>query len=632
MQEESIPEENFYMIKFNEKNKQKAGLEKNIYIPPHKLRLFEQSLRKDLIESQIALEIQQRTNWETLKCNITSLVNKVNTANIEFVVLELFTENLVRAKGLLVNSIIRAQSSSPGLTPVCASLVGVINTKIPEIGSLLIRRVILQFRRAFKRSDRLVCFSSVKFLAHLINQKLLTEFFGLEMLIFLLEINTSDAVELAISFMIEAGQVLFELSEVGVNLVFERFKTLLHEGEVVKKVQFAIEKLFAVRKNNFKENPGLIKELDLVDENDQITHIINFDDETITAENELNNFKFDPLYDEHEMDWQEIKVEILGEETITNLQTQKDNKIKKESEMTEETEKDNAEKQPNEAVITDMTQESLVQLRQSIYLRIMNSIDFEECAHKLLLMKLPVTQWEEMGNMIIDCCAEERVYINYYGLLGERLCKTKEDFIKVFHKTFVDRFLVIDEYKTQKIRKIAKFFAHLLSFDAIDWFVLKCIDLREESTTASSRIFLKVLFQDLALNLGIKGLNDRLQDVDMSENFEGLFPKNSLENMEFAINFFISIGLKALTEDYQEFFREQLALEDDSDKNIEKEPLIVNKQDQIEKDSVIPHEKHQPKNSKNQKNSEKKEHNSGSSFSSEFSNEMKNKRKKVKKY
>ncbi len=38
--------------------------------------------------------------------------------------------------------------------------------------------------------------------------------------------------------------------------------------------------------------------------------------------------------------------------------------------------------------IKDMTQTNLITLRRTIYLTIMSSLDFEECAHKLLKMTL----------------------------------------------------------------------------------------------------------------------------------------------------------------------------------------------------------------------------------------------------
>ena len=52
----------------------------------------------------------------------------------------------------------------------------------------------------------------------------------------LLEKPTEYSVEIACDFMIECGQVLSELTPAGVNAVFERFKGILHEGEIDKRV------------------------------------------------------------------------------------------------------------------------------------------------------------------------------------------------------------------------------------------------------------------------------------------------------------------------------------------------------------------------------------------------------------
>lgn len=56
----------------------------------------------------------------------------------------------------------------------------------------------------------------------------------------------------------ECGQVLTDLTPAGVNSIFERFRGILHEGEIDKRVQYTIENLFAVRKSKFKDYPGVI--------------------------------------------------------------------------------------------------------------------------------------------------------------------------------------------------------------------------------------------------------------------------------------------------------------------------------------------------------------------------------------
>lgn len=115
----------------------------------------------------------------------------------------------------------------------------------------------------------------------------------------LLEKPTEDTVELACDFMTECGQVLSEITPTGVNAIFERFKGILHEGEIDRRVQYCIENLFAVRKTKFLEHPGVIPELDLVEEEDQIIHEFDLLDQ-LDGEELLNIFKLDPFYEKTE--------------------------------------------------------------------------------------------------------------------------------------------------------------------------------------------------------------------------------------------------------------------------------------------------------------------------------------------
>ena len=77
-------------------------------------------------------------------------------ANIGNIVSELFQENVVRGRGLLARSVIQAQASSPVFTHVYAALVSVINTKFPQTGELIAKRLISQFRKGYRRNDK-VC-------------------------------------------------------------------------------------------------------------------------------------------------------------------------------------------------------------------------------------------------------------------------------------------------------------------------------------------------------------------------------------------------------------------------------------------------------------------------------------------
>lgn len=94
-----------------------------------------------------------------------------------------------------------------------------------------------------------------------------------------------------------------------------------------------------------------------------------------------------------------------------------------------------------------------------------------------------------------------------------------------------------------KLRNAAKFFAHLLYNNVMDWSCLSVIRLTEEDTTSSSRIFVKILFQELAENMGIDNLCSKLGEDSTKKNLDGVFPADSVENARFSINFFTSIGL-----------------------------------------------------------------------------------------
>jgi pre-mRNA-splicing factor CWC22 len=67
-------------------------------------------------------------------------------------------------------------------------------------------------------------------------------------------------------------------------------------------------------------------------------------------------------------------------------------------------------------------------------------------------------------------------------------------------------------HEVNKIRNAAKIFAHLLYTDSLDWSCLTCVKLTEEDTTSSSRIFIKILFQEIAENLGTQIFVDRLKN------------------------------------------------------------------------------------------------------------------------
>uniref|UniRef100_A0A8C1N6H1 Pre-mRNA-splicing factor CWC22 homolog n=1 Tax=Cyprinus carpio TaxID=7962 RepID=A0A8C1N6H1_CYPCA len=463
------------------------------YIPPAKLRMMQAQ-----ITDKSSLEYQ-RMSWEALKKSINGLINKVNVSNIANIIQELLQENIVRGRGLLARSVLQAQAASPIFTHVYAAVVAIINSKFPQIGELILKRLILNFRKGYRRNDKQQCLTASKFVGHLINQNVAHEVLCLEMLTLLLERPTDDSVEVAISFLKDCGLKLTEVSPRGINAIFERLRNILHESEIDKRVQYMIEVMFAIRKDGFKDHPIIPEGLDLVEEEDQFTHMLPLEDDYNT-EDILNVFKLDPNFLENEEKYKAIK-------------------------------------------------------RGELMTLLLYAFSSASQFFFFFLMGICFSSQKELCNMILDCCAQQRTYEKFFGLLAGRFCLLKKDYMESFEAIFQEQYETIHRLETNKLRNVSRMFAHLLYTDSIPWSVLECVKMSEDTTTSSSRIFVKILFQELCAYMGLPKLNERLKDMTLQSFFEGLFPRDNPRNTRFAINFFTSIGLGGLTDELREHLK-----------------------------------------------------------------------------
>lgn len=83
----------------------------------------------------------------------------------------------------------------------------------------------------------------------------------------------------------------------------------------------------------------------------------------------------------------------------------------------------------------------------------------------------------------------------YYGLVAQRFCLLNKEYQALFEDCFTKQYMLIHRLETNKLRNVARMFAHLLSTDAISWAIISVIRVTEDDTTSSSRIFIKILFQ-----------------------------------------------------------------------------------------------------------------------------------------
>jgi pre-mRNA-splicing factor CWC22 len=565
------------------------------YIPPFKMNKIIAEIRD---KNDTKSEEYQKIMWDLLSKSINGIINKVNISNIQNIIYELFNENLLRGQGLLIKCIIRGQLTSSNYTPIYAALICVLNSKLPFIGNLYIRRYIALFKKAYKESNKIQCISTTKMIAHLINYRIVDPLLAFEILMLCLENQTDDSLELSCNFLIECGEFLSDEDANMTNDIFEKLRSILEEGNVDKRIQYLIENLFKIRKNNFKGHESIKEELDLVEDKDIITHRIFLDDD-IKTEDELNEFHYDDKYDENEKIWKQFRECILGPEEEND---EEEEKMSSHFESTERalSEFPDVKQIKDKSRIYDLSEQDLVKYRKSIYLIVVSSIDFEECCHKLLKQNVQEGLEGEMVNMIIECCVQERTYLKFYGLLSERLCLIKDVYKHNYEKQFDLQYIKLHRLETNKLRNLANLYAHLLYTEAIDWMVLSVIKLTEDDTTASSRIFLKIMFQELNNLLGEEKLKEKMMNGAKDE-YVGMFCRENPTNTRFCINFFTAIGLGYLTDDLRAFL--------DNVKNIYSNDIQANNfsslLDEEKKENEENEKKDEKKDEKNEKNEKK---------------------------
>ncbi|NWI43133.1 CWC22 factor, partial [Picathartes gymnocephalus] len=322
------------------------------YIPPAKLRMMQEQITD---KNSLAY---QRMSWEALKKSINGLVNKVNVSNIENIIHELLQENIVRGSSdrfvqhILQNSICGLVNH--GLKMIICFLPAIQTAQHYFMWYILNKNITcLITRKAFK---------TYIFLQGIAAHEVLC----LEMLTLLLERPTDDSIEVAIGFIKESGLKLTEVSPRGINAIFDRLRHILHESKIDMRVQYMIEVMFAVRKDGFKDHPIIPEGLDLVEEEDQFTHMLPLEDD-YNPEDVLNVFKMDPNFMENEEKYKMLKKEILDEGDTESEGNEEAGSSEEDEEDDEEEDEDG---KCQKVTVHDKTEINLVSFRRTIYLAI----------------------------------------------------------------------------------------------------------------------------------------------------------------------------------------------------------------------------------------------------------------------
>lgn len=510
------------------------------YVPPAK--------RVKSEKFDVGSEDHQRLDWDEHKKKINGLINRANYSNVTVIIKELFKCNLVRYKGIFASALLKAQETSPKYTEVYAAILAVINSRIKTIGALVVNRLILQFRLAFLGNNKQKCLASIKFIAHLTNQEVVHEVLGFQVIDLLIGKPNASSLEMVIEFIKECGAKLEILNS---SYLFEIFKTLRDlslEQELDTRTQVQIDLIHTIRKNKFKDFLPVKQDLDLVEEDDKVTHKIELTEpKKEDFHMEFNYFKLDPNWAENEAKYHEFQSSLFGDGSDADNSSDDSDGEDHDGGATDNSDAD--VKLDQNAPVIDKTGADLVEFRKNVYLTFRSSVRHEEVVHRLMRSGISPELHDELCQMILDCCGQERTYGPIYGLVASKICEiNRRTYAPIFEKLFQLFYETVHKFETNKIRNISKFYAHLLTTESIDWSCMSCLKLREEGMSSAGRCFIKFLFEELIAKLSRRTMLEYIEDPSKSEGFVGLFPKDDEQDIRFAINFFTLSGFGELTQ------------------------------------------------------------------------------------
>lgn len=483
--------------------------------------------------------MDQRKLWLQLRRTIGKHVARANKSNVKHVSIKLFETNVVRGRGILARAILANVLTEPDKHAVFALLVAVLNLKVPQIGELVAARTVALWKYLYMKNDCTRIFRVLLFLCELIKQKVVEDVVLLQILQLLVEESvTDDSVHLA-SFALEnILAYLDKNAKTSANLIYDQLRNMLQEGGLLEKRRNDIQYLLEHRRNRPKYL--IDPELDLVEGTDNATHYVDLTDLQEPG-TDLNYFQEDPEFEVAEATYSQLQRQILAEEV----------RQERPSEKVEHPQK-----------TTDMTDKTLLQHQKTIYLTVMSSMSADEAVHKLLRVRQKQKlEQAVLVDMIVKCCAQEKTYSKYFGVIGEKMSGMSQEWNNTFTNEFQQKYDTCYQYEGSQLRNMGKFFGHLIASDNLrPQETLGHVELTETGTNSASRVFIKFLFQELVEEMGVNEVKRLIQDPEVKPTLRGMFPVVLVDELDqahimFSINYFTAIGLGVLTEEMRQVLK-----------------------------------------------------------------------------
>lgn len=450
---------------------------------------------------------------------------------------DLFRLNIVRGRGLVARSVLSRAMRQPQAAAPLAALVGVLNLQLPQVGGLVAARTAALFKRAYLRNDGRGVDAAAAFLAELVRFAVATDTVLLQVFQLLLERPSDDTVRVATALLRRLGSWMDAHAPAAADMIWGRLRDVLHEGQALAQAMRRITELMRARRDGL--GPAVPRHLDVVPAEDVQPHDVDLA-EPQPVEAHLD--WFDPTEDVAAADeaYAALRAEILDDDEQTNQDITTNEQIIQET----------------KEAVTDMTDATLLQHQKSIYLTVMSSMSADEAVHKLLRLQRSAQLSDAvMTDMLVKCCAQEKTYSKYFGVLGEKLCGSSRRWHAAFVAQFRRSYDALYQHEGAQLRNMGKYFGHLVAADVLaPHETLGVITLTETDTSSASRVFIKFLFQELVEELGVDSLKRLLLDPDVRVHLRGLFPvvdvsRADADHIMFSINYFTAIGLGVLTEE-----------------------------------------------------------------------------------
>lgn len=483
--------------------------------------------------------MDQKENWNSLRRVIHASVDVLNSKNVEETVKKLLSVNILRGQGLLCRYLIQTALKDPKKCSLYAAVTCVLNSQFPEIGELLVVRLAVMFKKAYINNDFNQVSTCSKFICELTLQRVVEDVLILQILQVLLDKQPlPDSIRVVEHILLRAGGLLLETSQTAANMVFDRLRTLLQLGVFTGATLRRIGELLRSRRDGLSLKVEL--NLDIIPEADKETCLVDLS-EMLDPKVELNYFGEDSDFEATEKEYEEFKSEFWPEEEKEPQKVEENTDIEK---------------------VTDMTDAQLIKNQKSIYLTIMSSMSADEAVHKLMkLLRREKLTDEVLVDMLIKCCAQDKTYSKYFGVIGEKICRMGPKWQATFSRQFCEKYDTVFQFEGAQLRNIGKFFGHLLAADILALpDTLGHIVLTESETTSAGRVFIKFIFQEMVEEVGIAEVQQIIDDPVVRPHLRGVFPLTDVtsadaDHIMFSINYFTAIGLGVLTEEMREVLK-----------------------------------------------------------------------------